>query len=57
MRRFQTCPKCNGQKHVGTPPWVAGDQPTWYAISTGTYQCPVCKGLGMVKEPKSEAAA
>lgn len=50
-RRYQTCPKCNGQKVVNTPPWVAGDQHTYPAIHTGSYQCPVCNGLGMVEEP------
>lgn len=51
-RRYQTCPKCNGQKIVNTPPWVGGDQESYLGGNTGTYQCPVCRGLGMVEEPR-----
>lgn len=40
------CPKCQGQKHVNKPPWVAGDQHTWTSSTTGTYPCPVCDERG-----------
>jgi hypothetical protein len=41
------CPKCNGQKHVQTPPWIAGDQETYsMGTTSNTYPCGVCAGLG-----------
>ena len=44
-----TCPKCNGQKRVSTPPWVAGDQETYSASDPmATYPCEVCDGKGLV---------
>lgn len=51
-RRYQTCPKCDGQKIVGKPPWIAGDQRSWTTADTGTFTCPVCLGLGMVEAPR-----
>src|SRR3990167_11003588 len=30
------CPKCHGQKHVNTPPWVAGDSPSYTTASNET---------------------
>lgn len=48
---WQTCPKCNGQKHVVTPPWVAGDIRTYSAADTKSYPCPVCDGRGLVPVP------
>lgn len=60
VQLWQTCPKCNGQKHVTTPPWVAGDIRTfttagviWTFTTAGViyYPCPVCEGRGLVTIP------
>ena len=40
------CPKCLGQGFVNTPPFVAGDQPTWLSNTSGGYTCRVCFGRG-----------
>lgn len=50
------CPKCNGQKHVNTPPWVAGDSPQYTTASNETYPCPVCEGVGYVVPPTRSSA-
>lgn len=42
------CPKCNGQKKVQTPPWVAGDQPEYTAGDFKLYDCPVCNAQGVI---------
>lgn len=43
-----TCPTCHGLKTVSKPTYIAGDQETWYATSTGTYPCPTCDGKGYI---------
>lgn len=45
------CPVCNGQGHVSTPPWIAGDVETWTSASIETYECRVCNGAGIVWGP------
>lgn len=56
VQLWQTCPKCNGQKHVATPPWVDGDIRTFYAGGTNSYPCPVCEGRGLVPMPTAGGA-
>lgn len=48
---YALCPKCRGQKHVQTPPWVAGDMPVYTISSTQSYPCPVCEGRGVLIVP------
>lgn len=47
------CPVCEGIGTTSRPPYVAGDQATWYA-SDCRFPCRACKGSGIVWE-KSEA--
>ena len=42
------CPACNGHGTVSRPPWIPGDQETWDAATTTTYQCRACGGSGIV---------
>jgi hypothetical protein len=54
---YQLCPKCRGQKHLHTPPWVAGDQ--YWLLSGGNtapelYTCPVCEGAGVIERPRAK---
>lgn len=42
------CPKCNGQKRVQTPPWVAGDQQEYITGDFELYDCPVCHAQGII---------
>ena len=44
------CPVCNGHKTVNKPPWIAGDQQTWYSDSTQPYPCQACNGTGIIWE-------
>lgn len=43
-----TCPVCNGSKVVSRPPGVPGDVSSWSATSCVSYECPVCKGAGII---------
>jgi Ribonuclease G/E len=45
----EVCPKCNGQGHVNTPPWIPGDQPTYMSSDTRSHPCPVCGGCGLIR--------
>lgn len=45
-----SCPVCNGHGTVSKPPWIAGDQMTWYASSSVLYTCNACDGTGVVWE-------
>lgn len=51
VQLWQTCPKCNGQKYVGVPPWVAGDALAYSTARMLLYTCPVCEGRGLVPMP------
>lgn len=51
------CPKCQGQKHVQTPPWVAGDMLGYSASDTRLYTCPVCDGAGVLDTEAVTGAA
>lgn len=55
VNSYQLCPKCRGQKHVATPPWVAGDLPTYSASDTKLHTCPVCAGAGVIERPTPRA--
>lgn len=44
----QVCPKCNGQGHVFTPPWVAGDATEYSTSKFETFECPVCEGRKVI---------
>ena len=46
------CPVCNGAGTTAKPPYVAGDQETWYA-SDCRFPCHACKGSGIVWEDTS----
>lgn len=46
---WQLCPRCNGQGHTWTPPWLPGDQLTWTSTCTESYQCRPCDGTGLVR--------
>ena len=43
------CPVCEGAGTTTKPPYVAGDQETWYA-SDCRFPCPACKGTCIVWE-------
>lgn len=53
----RVCPKCNGQGRVSTPPWVAGDQPTYAANDTASHTCRVCGGAGTTLATAAKDAA
>jgi hypothetical protein len=52
-KKYQLCPKCNGQGIVSKPPWVAGDISEWTSSST-SYQCDVCCGQKILLVPDIE---
>lgn len=37
------CPVCNGMGKISTPPWVAGNQPSWTSSTVELYDCPACE--------------
>jgi hypothetical protein len=43
-----TCPVCNGAQIVSRPPGVPGDISSWASTTCATYECPVCKGKGII---------
>ena len=48
--RYQKCPVCDGTGLVSKPPWVAGDQYTWTATSSGPWSCNRCNGSGTLDQ-------
>jgi hypothetical protein len=54
MNTPHCCPVCNGHKTVSRPPWVAGDVESWVSTNTTGYECPACKGTGIVWEKPEE---
>ncbi len=44
MNTWQTCPKCNGQGTLLTPPYIAGDQLTFISGTFELFACNVCNG-------------
>lgn len=46
---WQVCPRCNGQGHTWTPPWLPGDQLMWTTAGTESYSCRPCNGTGLVR--------
>jgi hypothetical protein len=51
MTKVQLCPRCNGQGHTWTPPWLPGDQHTWVTSKLESYKCPPCNGTGLLFLP------
>jgi DnaJ-class molecular chaperone len=50
-----TCPTCNGSTTVSKPPWIAGDQNTWFSSNAGElYPCPSCNGVGVIWHEMNE---
>jgi DnaJ-class molecular chaperone len=45
---WQKCPRCDGQGHTNRPPWIPGDQATWFSTTTVSYWCPPCGGTGLL---------
>ena len=55
MRLYQCCPVCLGTGLVSRPPWVASDQPAFYADSVGPWPCKICDGAGIIETPSGRA--
>ena len=53
MSEWQKCPVCDGQGHVGKPPYVSGDQQTWVSNKT-SHTCHVCGGKGIILTPQKQ---
>ncbi len=47
------CPNCHGQKTIFRPPWIAGDQEIWTALSAEAYPCPTCEAKGWIDTEKA----
>jgi len=48
------CPVCDGTGLVSRPPHIPGDQVIYVTSDLRTYECPPCKGEGILWERGDE---